>query len=454
MAEPKTPSMNRSRGQLATVYAPHSLFTFEGGTGACMARAVPNRAYEPVSATTKRMIHEQIVEFIESWFRRATAGRDPIVPICPERALDRHALRDGSPHLPIGALHFQVPERVGYVPFPTAFVCTRCGLHRYCTGETDVARMAAGFRDACPNGRDNCVDDWQQLDVVMAHWSGAVEALTPVRRHVNSGNLAIEQIRTCLTCNGQRFYLRRNSATFSRWRFECVDCGTAREIRLEDRDTLEALKHAVVGGLNVLPQINMEPVSYRASASFYPQGDRLLVFGDDQWISLLQGANASALGRFLASLYGFPPPVLDDNEKEHLLRDAGRGKEWEDWVRLGDFIRSVEATDSSAPVNLLRSQQADKEAGWNETVFAARAAAPGSLVAVVEARQHFVRRFDPIRMAVEHKTLLEERLRAGATLADGKQMSVDVTRPDDFMVPDNAIQFAQRATMVRRFPDV
>jgi len=448
MAETKTPTMNRSRGQLATVYAPHSLFTFEGGTGACMARPVSNRPYEPASGTTKRMIHEQIVEFIDSWFARATAGRDTIVPVCPERALDRHALRDGVPHLPIGALHFQVPERVGYVPFPSAFVCTRCDLHQHCDDETEVARRARDFRDACPAGRDNCADDWQQLDVVMAHWSGAVEALTPVRRYVRPGDLTIEKIGTCSTCSGKRFYLRRNGATFSRWQFECVDCGTAREIRLEDRDTLEALKHAVASGSGVLPQINMEPVSYRASATYYAQGDRLLVFGEDQWISLLQGANSTGLARFLAGRYGFPPPTLDTEEKERLLRDAGRGKEWEDWVQVRDFIASLEATGAGGPVEILRRQQAEKEAMWSETVFAARSAAPDGLALAINARQNFVRRFDPIRMAVEHKTLLEERLRAGATLPDGRQVSVDVTRPDDFMVPDSATHPAQLDSLV------
>lgn len=31
------PTMQRSRTQLASAYAPNSLFTFEGGAGACMA---------------------------------------------------------------------------------------------------------------------------------------------------------------------------------------------------------------------------------------------------------------------------------------------------------------------------------------------------------------------------------------------------------------------------------
>jgi hypothetical protein len=447
MADIKAPTMNRSRSQLATVYAPHSLFTFEGGVASCMARPVPNRTYEPAGsagATTKRMIHEQIIEFAEAWLHRATEGQHTIVPVSPERALDWRALREGIVHLPIGSLHFQVPERVGYVPFPAAFVCTRCGLHRQCEGEVNFAYAAARFRDACPSGRASCANDWQQLDVVMAHWSGAVEALTPLQRHVDSTTLAIENYSACSTCRSQRFYLRRIGATFSRWHFECVDCGTLREIRLEDRDTLDALKQNLVNGDNVRPQINMEPVSCRASATYYPQGDRLLVFRDDQWISLLQSGNAAHLGCFLAAQYGFPPPTLDDAQKERLLRDAGLGVEWEGYVDLRKLVRTMEGAPAAA---LLQQTMAERDACWNGTVFAGHAAAPGSLEAAIDARQSFIRRFDPIRMAVEHKTLLEERLRARAALPDGKQVSVDVTRPDGFMVPDSAADPTRRQAL-------
>lgn len=438
MSEKKPPTMHRSRGQLATAYAPHSLFTFEGGVGACIACPFPNRSYESASTTTKRMIYEQIMEFLGSWLRRATSGQNTIVPVSPLRALDRHALRDGTLQLPVGSLHFQVPERVGYLPFPAAFVCTSCDLHRHSENEAHIARDATQFRNACPFGRGKCVDDWQQLDVVLVHWSGSVEALTPMRRHVNEANLTIEEIDSCKTCGGERFYLRRHGATFASWRFECVQCSNPREIRREDYATLEALKQHVVDRLNVKPQINMEPVSYRASAAYYVHGDRLLVFGDDQWLSLLQSTNAALLGRFLASLYSFPPPTLDDAEKERLLRDAGRSDEWDGYTSMRDMLRSMEGKVEAKSLAYLHKKIAEDETRWNETVFAEHASAPHALAAAVAERQGYIRRFDPIRMAIEHKTLLEERLRAGATLPDGKLTSVDVTRPDKFMVPDSA----------------
>ncbi len=450
MSDTKAPSMNRSRGQLATVYAPGSLFTFEGGTGACIACSLPNRPYEPIGgAGTKRMIYEQIVEFIEAWVHRAMAGQRTVVPVTLERTIDRAALRDGAVHLPIGLVHFQVPELVGYLPFPCAFACTRCGLYRHSEDGAGVAEAAAKFRNDCPRGRDACADDWQQLDVVMAHWSGAVEALSPTRRRVDPNTLAVEHINKCSTCGEARFYLRRIGSTFARWQFECVECAAPREILLADRTTLEILKRDLIGGADVLAQINMEPVSYRASAVFYPQGDRLLVFGDDHWIALLNGANSSPLGQFLAGQYGFPPPALDDAEKERLLRDAGLGTEWDEHVQGREMLRSSEGKVPEQAIAFLRRKLAEDESSWNKTVFSARAAAPGTLAAALTARPRFIRRFDPIRMAVEHRTLLAERLRSVATLADGRQVAVDVTRPDDFMVPDTATDTVARQALIK-----
>jgi len=447
MPDAKPPVMQRSRGQLATVYAPHSLFTFEGGAGACMARPYPNPPYESASGTTRQMIHEQIVEFMESWLRRATAAQNAVVPIAPERALDQRALREGAVYLPSGSLHFQVPERVAYVPFPTAFVCTRCDLYRQCGDEGSIARDAFSFCNACPFGRDNCADDWQQLDVVLAHWSGDVETLSPMRRYVNQSDLSIQKVRSCATCGGEKFYLRRNGATFSRWRFECADCRTLREIRLEDRITLELLKEELVRGSNVVPQINMEPISYRASAVYYPQGDRLLVFGNNRFIALLQGTNQGALGTFLATTYGFPAPAMDDATREQLLRDAGRGNEWDAYVAVRDLLQSLQGAPPSQKA-ALQQVLTNHENTWRETVFAGQNTGSAALADVIAARQHFVRRFDPVRMAVEHKTLAEERLHAGATLPDGKLVSVDVRRPDDFMVPDEARDGIRRQTMI------
>ncbi len=71
------PTMQRSRGQLATSYAPHSLFTFEGGSGACMALSASGNRNAELRAITQRMIGEQIQEYFEAWGRPRHARSKP-----------------------------------------------------------------------------------------------------------------------------------------------------------------------------------------------------------------------------------------------------------------------------------------------------------------------------------------------------------------------------------------
>src|SRR5260221_12566903 len=69
---------------------------------------------------------------------------------------------------------------------------------------------------------------------------------------------------------------------------------------------------------------------------------------------------------------------------------------------------------------------------WNATVFAGRQQATPGIATACRDRQRYVRRFDPVRMAVEQETLLQEKLRGGR-LSAGKGVSVDRTIPDPFL---------------------
>ena len=177
------PTMLRSRGQLATSYAPHSLFTFEGGSGACMALSASGNRNAELRPITQRMISEQIQEYFEAWADRAMRAQNLRHPVPPSLAVDNRVLSDQAVRVRLGDLVFQVPDVVGYVPFPLAFSCTRCGLHRECRRLDRVAEEAARFRQACPTGAAGCADDWQQIDVVLTHWSGEIEAISPSYRY-------------------------------------------------------------------------------------------------------------------------------------------------------------------------------------------------------------------------------------------------------------------------------
>ena len=68
-------------------------------------------------------------------------------------------------------------------------------------------------------------------------------------------------------------------------------------------------------------------------------------------------------------------------------------------------------------------QQAEKD--WNETVFAGHQQATPGILEACTKRSRWIRRYDFVRMAVEHRTLAEEKLHGGREIGDGKKASVD-----------------------------
>ena len=276
------PTMQRSRGQLATSYAPHSLFTFEGGLGACMALSASGNRDAELRPITQRMIGEQIQEYFEAWAARAMRGQNLRHPVPPPLAVDNRVLSDQAVRVRLGDLVFQVPDLVGYVPFPMAFSCTQCGLHRECRRLDRATEEAERFRQACPTGAARCADDWQQIDVVLTHWSGEIEPISPSYRYWDAAAEQVRDISRCSSCESDRFYLRRPPGPLAGWHFECVACRTIRPILQRDLRTLETLGPLIDQNQAIFAEINMEPVSYRALAAYYAHGDRILVFDQTQ----------------------------------------------------------------------------------------------------------------------------------------------------------------------------
>jgi hypothetical protein len=220
---------------------------------------------------------------------------------------------------------------------------------------------------------------------------------------------------------------------------------------------LEALGPLLDQNQALIAEINMEPVSYRASAAYYAHGDRLLVFDQDSYVAMLAASQVNQLESFIATGYGYPPTQLTDLEKGELLQAAGRGAEWSNYVSMRALLAMLEAAGTTPPemIEATRATLTGKDDEWNATVFASRQQASPGITAACRERQRFVRRFDPIRMAAEHETLLQEKLRGGQ-LRDGKEVSVDLTILDPFLIPDGLSeqQTAQLRTETRRRQDL
>ena len=386
---------------------------------------------------TIRTIGDQIQEYFAAWAERATRNNNnPRHAIPPELAVDRRVLVEGVVRVRAGEFVYQIPDLATYLPFPLAFACGRCGLFRASKGVDALERDAERFCTACPNGARNCADDWEQLDVVLTHWSGEIEAITPAQRYWVSQQQDFTSIDRCSHCDQDRFYLRRPPGPLAGWHFECVNCRVSRQLLQRDKITLRALGPLLDNGTATFAEINMEPVSYRASAAYYVHGDRLLVFKEDQHLGLLAETRVADLERVVSARYNYPPPALSNLEKERLLRAASRGSEWDNHVQLLNILTVLEA--QNVPAQMLEAQRAaiaEKEAEWAATVFQAHSQAVPGISRACQGRTDYVRKHDPVRMAMEHLTLEEEKLRGGQ-MADGKDVSVDVTILDDFLRPD------------------
>lgn len=434
----KAPVMQRSRGQIATAYAPHSLFTFEGGRGACMALPTGHNTRQVLSNVTAHTIGEQIQEYFTTWADRATKGDNLSHAVPLELAVDKRVIVDGAVRVAIGEFAFQIPDRAEYKPFPLAFVCGRCGLYRNSRDANTLQRDAERFSTACPDGAArNCADDWEQLDVVLAHWSGEVEPISPEYRHWHSARQEIQPINNCSNCGNDRFKLRRPPGPLGNWYFECVSCQQPRQILQRDRESLKILGPLIDAKSATWAEINMEPVSYRASAAYYVHGDRLLVFQDDKYLAQLNDRQTSDLERLISTQYGYPVASLNDSDRERILREAGREREWNNYELLKEMLRMAEAMPGVREDMLAaqRAQIARQDEEWAGSVFKAYAQAPEAVTSACRGRRDYVRKHDPLRMAVEHLTLEEEKLRGGE-MADGKAVSVDVAILDAFLRPD------------------
>ena len=145
--------MSRSQKQLATVYAPGALFTWEGGLGSC--RSVAFRTDEttlPISA--RRIIREQIQEFLEGWLQAGLRCRDSLDhEVDPRQSVDQSVLRDEAVQATEDKFTFVEASMVGYEPFPLAFACRRCGLYRSCDDVTKLAGESPGSRQGARAAR-------------------------------------------------------------------------------------------------------------------------------------------------------------------------------------------------------------------------------------------------------------------------------------------------------------
>lgn len=420
--------MQRSRTQIATSYAPGALFTFEGGLGCCVAVPLAS-PYSPSSAAIQKQLFEHLDEFVESWFLRAMHCRTK-PEVLPEQCLDDAFLDfKREPLVDAGRFVLNQPSRAGFMPDPLVFVCSTCSRLTEFENVDDLARRwpHAEARVDCPaSERGDGRHSWRQLDVIFAHWSGTYAGLSP-HRWVMAPDGRVQQIRRCQNCGHDEYQLATHASPFfSDWKFQCVNCLSPKDVVQADRQTLELLKPRMDAGHGNLPkEWNMLPVSYRASSVHYVQTDSFILFKDADISALLGAGRRPDLIARLMKLYEFPGTPLDNDEVVRQLRANGRMSEAEEFRQLAEILGFVPPERR----DVIERQLAEKRTRYESSgLIAKQHQESATLAQQVEHSQDWARRYNPIRLGLEHASLRAEVIEREGT--DPTLPAISVLNPE------------------------
>jgi hypothetical protein len=425
--------MTRSQPQLATAYAPGAIFTWEGGRGACLSAPVEGAVIDFSARQTRRdQIIESLQEFCEHWLARGLLITRPNAPVYEQQLLDgcfHNPMRQGTASVDIALDRFEFmrPDRMGYIPGPLVYRCDTCGVIReYLSPAHQIGEPLPERCDA--EGSISAHDSiWRQIDVVYAHWSGSVEGLSPYRYTLDR-NSTIQKVPRC-QCGTEKFRLYKQGNQFSRWRFVCTGCGTQKEVYQTDPFSLNLLKPLIDAGAgHQWSEINMVPVSYRASPVFYVQTARFIVFDTDpEVITLMTPSREDELSARVAELHGFEGlDPTDDGIKEQLERN-GQGDLFNTYRTFRDREAAARTSGDTPIAEIWADAARQMLSSWYAANLVRReVSASPDLRSRVRERGQYARRFDPIRSTVEHNALRRRKIDLAGEAADLRQPHADL----------------------------
>jgi hypothetical protein len=404
----KPPSMMRSRVQLASTYAPGVLFTWEGAKGIC--RSVPiEKEVSPIDEATRLLIFDGIREITRNWFDRASTIR-PREELPIRLILDDQFYDNGTEEIEPNRAKFQLnePSVMGYVPYPLLYRCATCGHLEEFQSIDDQAEHP--LPRAC-NGHEA---RWTQVDVVYVHWSGRIEPLSPYRYYYDDNRQRVTRIMHC-KCGSEDFILDNDSPVFSEWRFICEGCRTPRELIQPDFLTYEVLQNIRRGGGRTFEgiEVNMLPVSYRANSAYYPQKSTFIEFSDRSVVDLLlpDDHRREQLLLRVAQLHGFEFNIPSNDEIQAALTTANRINEWTDYIELLELSeRTAQRGNQSRAAKLQEDADSIREQWFKDGIVLRGNVRSSSLRSGVSARNLWARRYDPLRLTIEHDRFYTEHI--------------------------------------------
>lgn len=471
MAKAKT--MTRSRNQLATAYAPESFFTFEGGMGACIARASVGESIQ-LSESTKDLIFERMNQLGRAWFDAAMSARegDPKKPqVLPQQCVDNGMLDTTRTEFQLpgqSRIYLCRPSHMEYTPAPLTFVCRTCGMFQDYETLNELDRNFEKLTpEHCANPKKQGQCDWEQLDVIFVHWSGRWEAAFPGQWHWSDRDKKVIKRRDSCVCGSRKFRLNRRSAAIGDWFFECAACDKPLSPKWlqNDQDTLRILGPAM--GPDRLTEVRMQVAPYRASSAYYVKSDLFIDFkdGSQQFLACLRPGRENELKDFVAKQYGFAAQAITDEDVQRTCHGKPEcANDLADYLAAVNQIRTAETQLSSVQEPLLSLLKGLLDQAYNNRrriledlrqrkILLPKIELPADVVSNIRDRQSkFASKFDPFRLAVEHATLKSTRLDV-ETRSNGKKPYVSFTRLDEDLAPEDKDQTDKVQTATRGLLD-
>lgn len=417
-----TPTMARSRNQLASAYAPGAFFTFEGGLGACIALPDLSSSVDEASLDdeTKAQILLRLKEVWQSWFSRAYQLNESQRVIDPRLCLDE-ALLKGASVAPLGGhqVTFINPLKIGYAPAPLTFVCNTCHRFKRFNSAADLSKNLNFFKSSrCNDTSKNGKCQWRQLDVVFVHWSGEWMPATPGMWEWSTRDGEPRLFgEYCSVCGSSEFELHTESPRIGEWYFKCGNptCGDRKRTWLQnDRFTTEVFKDEA--GMRI-GERRMEPISYRASSAFYPQAEQFVLFAkkDQKLLSLLEQEKFEELANFIAKKYRYGGAQTTPEEMRDILLATGQNKEWESYENFEKLRQLSEKANDKSCMEVMAEEQRKLVSRWTTSdppIIPLKAELPVAVSALMAGRSEFSSRYDPFVLAVEHEALYLSKLSA------------------------------------------
>ena len=445
------PTMSRSRGQIASAYAPLRHFAFENGLGICITSPVPTTRLD-VPAQTRRQILLRLNETTRTWYELAShnaappidaVARNPRLALCIDRALFDEV--ENAYRFQPDAFALVRPDAMGYEPSPTTLYCGKCGLIRPCNNTREMSRFLSDASSGCPDPSKptqrraiDCI--WSQFEVIFVHHSGD---WSPVGTDITDYDAATRRVykrtTSCTSCGSTDFRVDTTAIDLSGWFLKCARCNSRSNNPWIDHDpeTLRAIG-PLIGKGTTLIEARMQKINYAASAAYHVHGETFIDFPESDLLESLEGTDSARqdLCRRVAQRCGYTGGRPEPEEALAQLRQTKN----QNWIaELEDAIASYSQATSYSLEKLMQQTKRSLDRIIDRHI-------EGGVIEVAETLPSKLReriairsdswssRYDPFRLLVEHEALTQTKLTG---VVEGTRRSfVPFDDPDEWIAPD------------------